>query len=96
MRARPAPNGPNYRRDELLVRLPSAPGYVPQVDKEHRRLPVLAAGLPLPIPVPAQRGRLDGPSLPVVGVPVAAGESAQDGGVEEVMLGTDERRFVAR
>jgi hypothetical protein len=59
---------------------------------------VLAAGLPLPIPVPAQRGRLDGPSLPVVGVPVAAGnpESAQDGGVEEVMLGTDERRFVAR
>lgn len=42
---------------ELSVRLPSAPGYVPQVQKEHRWLPVLAPQLPLPIPVPVALGR---------------------------------------
>jgi aminoglycoside phosphotransferase (APT) family kinase protein len=42
--------------DELLVRLPSADAYAPQVDKEHRWLPVLAAHLPLPIPEPVARG----------------------------------------
>jgi aminoglycoside phosphotransferase (APT) family kinase protein len=36
--------------DELSVRLPSADGYVPQVEKEHRWLPVLAPQLPRPIP----------------------------------------------
>lgn len=36
--------------DELSVRLPSAPGYVPQVRKEQEWLPRLAPGLPLPIP----------------------------------------------
>ena len=41
---------------ELSVRLPSADGYVPQVDKEHRWLPVLAPQLPLPIPAPVARG----------------------------------------
>jgi len=42
--------------DELSVRLPSAPGYEPQVEKEHRWLPRLAPHLPLPIPVPIARG----------------------------------------
>jgi aminoglycoside phosphotransferase (APT) family kinase protein len=42
--------------DEMVVRLPSAEGYVPQVDKEQRWLPVLAPHLPLPIPVPLARG----------------------------------------
>jgi aminoglycoside phosphotransferase (APT) family kinase protein len=41
----------------LSVRLPSAPGYVPQVEKEHRWLPVLAPQLPLPIPAPVARGQ---------------------------------------
>jgi len=36
--------------DDLSVRLPSAPGYVPQVEKEQTWLPVLAPSLPLPIP----------------------------------------------
>lgn len=43
--------------EELSVRLPSADGYVPQVDKELRWLPVLAPHLPLPIPEPVARGR---------------------------------------
>lgn len=42
---------------ELSVRLPSAAGYVPQVEKEHRWLPVLAPQLPLPIPTPVALGR---------------------------------------
>jgi len=41
---------------EMSVRLPSADVYVPQVDKEHRWLPVLAENLPLPIPQPLARG----------------------------------------
>lgn len=36
--------------DELVVRIPSAIGYVPQVAKEHAWLPQLAPALPLPIP----------------------------------------------
>jgi aminoglycoside phosphotransferase (APT) family kinase protein len=45
--------------DELSVRLPSAEAYVPQVEKEHRWLPVLAAQLPLPIPEPVALGQPD-------------------------------------
>ncbi|UQN07007.1 aminoglycoside phosphotransferase family protein [Deinococcus sp. QL22] len=41
---------------EMLVRLPSAEGYVPQVAKEHRWLPLLAPLLPLPIPAPLALG----------------------------------------
>jgi aminoglycoside phosphotransferase (APT) family kinase protein len=41
---------------EMSVRLPSADGYVQQVAKEHRWLPVLARRLPLPIPEPLARG----------------------------------------
>lgn len=47
----------------LSVRLPSADMYVPQVDKEHRWLPVLAPFLPLDIPEPLARG-LPGSGFP--------------------------------
>ncbi|MEU1972119.1 aminoglycoside phosphotransferase family protein [Microbacterium sp. NPDC019599] len=52
---RPAVPGGNDHRtfrlgDELSVRLPSAPGYVPQVAKEQNWLPRLASAVPLPIP----------------------------------------------
>jgi len=42
--------------DDMSVRLPSAEGYVPQVEKEHRWLPRLAPHLPLPIPAPIAKG----------------------------------------
>jgi aminoglycoside phosphotransferase (APT) family kinase protein len=44
---------------ERLVRLPSAAEYALAVDKEHRWLPILAAGLPLPIPTPLAKGEPD-------------------------------------
>jgi aminoglycoside phosphotransferase (APT) family kinase protein len=40
----------------MSVRLPSASAYALAVEKEHRWLPVLAAHLPLPIPVPLAKG----------------------------------------
>jgi aminoglycoside phosphotransferase (APT) family kinase protein len=49
--------------EEFAVRLPSADAYVPQVDKEHRWLPILAPRLPLPIPQPVARG------VPALGFP---------------------------
>jgi aminoglycoside phosphotransferase (APT) family kinase protein len=42
--------------DAMAVRLPSAAWYAPQVEKEHRWLPRLAAHLPLPIPAPLAMG----------------------------------------
>lgn len=45
--------------DKLSIRLPSGDGYVAQVGKEHRWLPVLAPRLPLPIPLPVALGRPD-------------------------------------
>lgn len=42
--------------DAMSVRLPSADRYTPQVDKEHRWLPILAAHLPFPIPEPLAKG----------------------------------------
>ncbi len=42
--------------DQMSVRLPSADGYVAQIEKEHRWLPVLAPQLPLPIPAPMAKG----------------------------------------
>lgn len=42
--------------DELLVRLPSAVCYAPQVEKEQRWLPYLAPFLPVAIPVPVALG----------------------------------------
>ncbi|MFN8620678.1 MAG: aminoglycoside phosphotransferase, partial [Chloroflexota bacterium] len=43
--------------DAMSVRLPTADGYVPQVEKEARWLPVLARSLPLPVPEPIAQGR---------------------------------------
>lgn len=43
--------------DDMLVRLPSARFYAPQVEKEHRWLPILAPQLPLPIPRPIAMGQ---------------------------------------
>lgn len=43
--------------EEMSVRLPSHKRYVPQINKEHRWLPVLAPQLPLPIPRPIAKGR---------------------------------------
>lgn len=59
---RPVEAGGNDHRmfrlgDELSVRLPSAPGYVPQVAKEQAWLPRLAPQLPLPIPAVRGAGR---------------------------------------
>jgi aminoglycoside phosphotransferase (APT) family kinase protein len=42
--------------DEMLVRLPSAAAYAPQVEREHQWLPRLAAHLPVPIPAPLALG----------------------------------------
>lgn len=42
--------------DELSVRLPSGPGYAPQVEREQRWLPRLAPHLPLPIATPVAMG----------------------------------------
>jgi aminoglycoside phosphotransferase (APT) family kinase protein len=58
---RPVAHGGNDHRmfrvgDDLSARLPSAPGYVPQVRKEQQWLPRLAPELPLPIPAVAGRG----------------------------------------
>lgn len=52
---RPVAAGGNDHRifrlgDDLSIRLPSAPGYVPQVRKEQTWLPRLAPAVPLPIP----------------------------------------------
>ena len=41
---------------EMTARLPSAEGYILQVEKEQRWLPKLAPLLPLPIPVPLAKG----------------------------------------
>ena len=43
--------------EDMLVRLPSSAGYVAQVGKEQRWLPVLARMLPLPIPCPVAIGK---------------------------------------
>jgi aminoglycoside phosphotransferase (APT) family kinase protein len=42
--------------DDMSVRLPSHEMYVPQIEKEHQWLPILAKGLPLPIPRPLAKG----------------------------------------
>ncbi|PEJ47740.1 acetyltransferase [Bacillus sp. AFS002410] len=43
--------------DRMSVRLPSAKGYVPQVEKEHTWLPKLASKLSLPISKPLAKGK---------------------------------------
>src|SRR5262249_54073004 len=42
---------------DLVIRLPSSAAYAPQVDKEQRWLPRLAANLPFAIPTPVASGR---------------------------------------
>ncbi|GIH61826.1 aminoglycoside phosphotransferase [Microbispora siamensis] len=42
--------------EEMTVRLPTAAGYAPAVDKEHRWLPVLAPSLPVAVPEPLAKG----------------------------------------
>jgi len=49
----------------LSVRLPSAEGYALQAVKEQRWLPILAAHLPLPVPLPVAKG------VPAHGYPYA-------------------------
>lgn len=41
---------------DMSIRLPSAAGYAPQVDKEHYWLPRLAPSLPLAVPRPLAKG----------------------------------------
>ena len=48
---------------DLSARLPSAAGYVPAIEKEHRWLPELARELPVAIPVPVGLG------VPGIGYP---------------------------
>ena len=71
--------------DGMTVRLPSAEGYAPQVDKEQRWLPVLAPQLPLPVPVPLAKG------LPAEGYPFGwsvirwmEGETAAAGRIDDM------------
>jgi aminoglycoside phosphotransferase (APT) family kinase protein len=42
--------------DDMTVRLPSAKGYAPAIEKEQRWLPFLAPHLPLAVPTPIARG----------------------------------------
>src|SRR2546422_526333 len=42
--------------DEMTVRLPTAVGYTPAIDKEDRWLPILAPSLPVPVPKPLAKG----------------------------------------
>jgi aminoglycoside phosphotransferase (APT) family kinase protein len=42
--------------DDMTVRLPTAAGYAPAVEKEQQVLPFLSPHLPLPVPVPLAKG----------------------------------------
>lgn len=83
--------------EALSVRLPSAVGYVPQVEKEHRWLPVLAAHLPVSIPAPLALGQ-PGPDFPW---PWSIyhwldGETAVTAGIDDpVVFATDLAGFLA-
>lgn len=81
--------------DDLVVRLPTAPGYAAAVDKEDRWLPVLAPLLPLAVPVPVLRGR------PGQGYPHPwsvrrwiDGETVPSGPVDDVRLAEDLAGFL--
>ena len=43
--------------DKMTIRLPSGPDYVPQIEKEAKRLPFLANHLPFPISCPVAQGK---------------------------------------
>lgn len=71
--------------DHMTVRLPSSDGYVPQVDKEHRWLPVLASRLPLPIPTPVAKGEPgEGYPFPWSVYGWIEGEPASSGGIDDL------------
>lgn len=58
---KPVKNGGNDNRtfhlgDQMSVRLPSAAGYAPQVEKEQKWLPILAEKLSLPVSTPIAKG----------------------------------------
>ncbi len=58
---KPVKNGGNDNRtfhlgDQMSVRLPSAAGYAPQVEKEHKWLPILAEKLSWPVSTPIAKG----------------------------------------
>jgi len=59
---KPVKNSGNDNRtfhlgENMSVRLQSAEGYVPQVEKEHKWLPVLSKHLSLPISIPLAKGK---------------------------------------
>lgn len=83
--------------EEMLVRLPSAAWYAPQVEAEHRWLPVLAPGLPLPIPQPLARGEAgEGYPWPWTVARWIEGATATSAGVAgEAAFGTELARFLA-
>ncbi|MCX5209067.1 aminoglycoside phosphotransferase family protein [Kitasatospora sp. NBC_00240] len=71
--------------DTMTVRLPTAAGYAPAVDKENRWLPVLAPSLPVPVPRILARG------VPGEGYPFTwsvrgwlEGESADRGPIDDL------------
>jgi aminoglycoside phosphotransferase (APT) family kinase protein len=82
---------------DLSVRLPSAPGYVPQVRKEQIWLPRLTGGVPLPIPEVRGAGR----PTSIFPAPWSiygwmAGEPASAGGVADwAQFASDLAHFLA-
>lgn len=73
--------------EEMTVRLPSAAGYVQQVEKEHFWLPKLAPRLPLPIPVPLAKGEPgEGYPWPWSVYPWIEGETAQRAPVADMKV----------
>lgn len=82
--------------DDLVIRMPSAERYVPQVAKEQRWLPLLAPQLPLPIPEPVALGQ-PGRGYPwpwsinrwIAGVPLRDASR-----VDSVRLATDLAEFL--
>jgi aminoglycoside phosphotransferase (APT) family kinase protein len=81
--------------DSLLVRLPSADRYTPQVDKEQRWLPFLRTRLPVPIPEPVGRGRAGcGYSRPWSVMRWLAGVPLSGLHIDEVALADDLAAFL--
>ena len=82
--------------EALSVRLPSAEGYVSQVAKEGRWLPVLAPQLPLPIAQPVALGvPADGYPWPWSVCVWLPGESAETGRIDDLRtFATDLARFL--
>lgn len=57
----PVKNGGHDNRtfhlgDHMSIRVPSAVGYAPQVEKEHKWLPILSEKLSLPVSIPVAKG----------------------------------------